>query len=301
MNKREMEVHKAYLSGEKLVLTELRVVYEKALEDVKGELQRLQSMELTDSKIYQIEWQKAMEQQLEAIVNQLASKNYLTVLEYLSDTFDTGYWGTFYNLQGQGIPLIIPIAQDIVVNVLTRTAGNITLSSRLWNNANALAERVRGELSRGIAQGAHYNDIARNLANAVEGDLRNLQRIARTEGHRVYQESSQQAAKEAINAGADILKQWDSTFDSRTRPTHVAANGQIRNVDESFNVGDVTGMYPGGTGSAREDINCRCVSLQRARWALEGGEDTTKWDGEENDFVIFNDSDNFADFKISVS
>lgn len=300
MNKREVEVQRALLAREKRAMTELKVIYSVALDDVKREIVRLKAMESTQSRIYQIEYQRALMSQLEAIITALNGKNYLTVMEYLSDVYEDGYWGVFYNLQGQGIPLIVPIPQDQIAMVVLNTYGEVPLSERLWKNADDLKNRIRGELSRGIAQGMAYSDIARNLANQIDADYKKTLRIARTEGHRVGQASSYNASLVASENGADIVKQWDATFDSRTRPTHREADGQIRAINEPFSVGMASGQYPGGTGVAKEDINCRCVSLQRARWALEGEEDSTKWDNTINQHVIVNDSDDFNDFKLRV-
>lgn len=300
MNKREVEVQRALLAREKRAMTELKVIYSVALDDVKREILRLKAMESTQSRIYQIEYQRALMTQLEAIVTALNGKNYLTVMEYLSDVYEDGYWGVFYNLQGQGIPLIVPIPQDQIAMVVLNTYGEVPLSERLWKNADDLKNRIRGELSRGIAQGMAYSDIARNLANQIDADYKKTLRIARTEGHRVGQASSYNASLVASENGADIVKQWDATLDGRTRPTHREADGQIRAINEPFSVGMASGQYPGGTGVAKEDINCRCVSLQRARWALEGEEDSTKWDNTINQHVIVNDSDDFNDFKLRV-
>ena len=43
-------------------------------------------------------------------------------------------------------------------------------------------------------------------------------RIARTEGHRVNQQGFLDAGTEAKKKGTDIIKQWDATLDSVTRP-----------------------------------------------------------------------------------
>jgi hypothetical protein len=69
------------------------------------------------------------------------------------------------------------------------------------------------------------------------------------------------------------VKQWDSTVDARTRSTHVGLDGQLREIEQPFkSPTGATAMYPGGFGVAGEDINCRCVMLQRARWALDKSE-----------------------------
>lgn len=76
-------------------------------------------------------------------------------------------------------------------------------------------------------------------------------RIARTEGHRVNQQGFLDAGTEAKKKGADIVKQWDATLDSVTRPWHQEADGQIREWDDFFEVGGEKMKAPSIGGSAR--------------------------------------------------
>lgn len=58
------------------------------------------------------------------------------------------------------------------------------------------------------------------------------------------------------------FKQWISTEDKRTRPTHVAADKQRTLLSEPFRVGGAPLMFPGDPrGPAQEVINCRCSML----------------------------------------
>lgn len=74
----------------------------------------------------------------------------------------------------------------------------------------------------------------------------------------------------ASNAGTHALyqdwgvlkKEWYATPDERTRPTHTAASGQIRDMNEPFDVGVARLQYPGDpNGPLAEVIQCRCASL----------------------------------------
>ena len=58
--------------------------------------------------------------------------------------------------------------------------------------------------------------------------MNNAYRIARTEGHRIQNQSSMDAANKAKDSGADVVMQQDATLDSRTRPHHAQLDGQIR-------------------------------------------------------------------------
>ena len=102
----------------------------------------------------------------------------------------------------------------------------------------------------------------------------------------------QQHAKEA---GADIVKQWDATLDGNTRPWHADADGQIRELEQKFSVGGEEMDAPGIGGSARNVCNCRCVLLQRAKWALD--EDELKTLQNRAEYFGLDKTENFEDFK----
>lgn len=78
------------------------------------------------------------------------------------------------------------------------------------------------------------------------------------------------ACYKAKEKGADVVKQWDSTLDKKTRESHQQVDGEIRELDEKFSNGL---MYPcDPSGGADEVVNCRCALLQRGRWALGSAE-----------------------------
>ncbi|MED0735660.1 phage minor head protein [Aneurinibacillus thermoaerophilus] len=55
-------------------------------------------------------------------------------------------------------------------------------------------------------------------------------------------------------------KKWRSANNSRTRPDHKAANGQIVPLDKPFIVGGEKLMHPGDPrGSAKQIVHCRCT------------------------------------------
>ena len=55
--------------------------------------------------------------------------------------------------------------------------------------------------------------------------MNNAYRIARTEGHRIQNQSVMDAANKAKDKGVDVVKQWDATLDARTRPHHAMLDG----------------------------------------------------------------------------
>ncbi|MDO4839029.1 MAG: phage minor head protein [Clostridia bacterium] len=127
-------------------------------------------------------------------------------------------------------------------------------------------------ISRGIATGISYDDMARNIETASQAPLRRAKTIARTEAHRIYEASSEDARQQAKAAGAKVMKQWDATLDGKTRDNHRQLDGTIVEVDGYFTIDGKKAKYPGAFGDAAEDCNCRCVALTRAKWALNQDE-----------------------------
>lgn len=296
MNKRQKEVIQSQLKDEEAVIKKLKATYNKALKDINQKIKLLQADELTQSKIYQIEYQKALKMQIKAVLDNMNANQYTDIQDYLKNCYQEGFLGTMYDLQGQGIPLVFPIDQNQVVKALVNdTKLSKSLYESLGFNVKTLQRQINAEISRGIANGYSYNDIARNIANKANMGVNKAIRIARTEGHRISQQATFDAQKGAKERGADIVKQWDSTMDKKTRPNHVKLDGQIREVDEPFEVNGKQAMYPAGFGVPHEDINCRCVMLQRARWAL-GEDETTKMNNETGEIVKINEKD-FESFK----
>ncbi|MFA9375583.1 MAG: phage minor head protein [Lachnotalea sp.] len=284
MNKRQIEVQKATAKNEQSVLNQLQTTYEESLEDIGNKIKVLQSSKLTQSKIYQIEYQKALEKQVSGILDTMKANNFTTVAEYMQTCYEDGFFGTLYDLQGQGIPLCFPIDQEQMLKVCSYSTDDIKLSKRLYDNVDLFKRNTIAEIGRGISNGYSYEEIAKNLKFYGDTSLGRAMTIARTEGHRVQQSSTLDCQIKAKSKGADVVKQWDSTLDGVTRPTHKALDGQIQEIDKPFVAGGKRAMYPSGFGDPSEDCNCRCCLLQRARWALTD-EEFTKMNGDTGELV----------------
>ena len=158
-----------------------------------------------------------------------------------------------------------------------------------------LKKTISAEITRGIASSLPYADIARNISNVSKAPLSRANTIVRTEGHRIQQASTSDAQHAAKAKGADVLKQWDAALDGKTRPNHRKLDGQIREIDEPFEVNGRKVDRPGEFGDPAEDCNCRCACTTRARWALDESElDTLK---ERAAYFGIDKSKDFDDFK----
>lgn len=316
MNKWEKEVQKSLLDSEEAALKELEKQYAQALKEIQEKVKLFQvDIDLLDqalsqdgmdeatkamlksrkqSKIYQQQYQKALQDQVGSILNKMHGDNYTTIDKYLKDCYESGYIGTMYNIANQGIPIITPIDQSAVVKaVLTDSKVSNGLYNALGVDVSKLKKTITQEISRGIATGMGYGDMGRNISNVSKAPLSRTKTIARTEGHRIQQTSTADAQAAAKDKGADVLKQWDAALDGRTRDSHRRVDGEIRELDEKFSNGL---MFPGDpNGGAAEVVNCRCTSDTRARWALD--EDELEELKQRAAYFGLDKTENFEDFK----
>lgn len=305
MNSRQKEVIAASLDDEKAVLSALEKNYTVALADIKRNIKELQSNPLTQSKAYQLDFQRQLERQISGILDNLSGKNFASIADYLNTCYQTGFIGAMYDMQGQGVPLILPINQEQVLKAVQKTGDDIKLVNKIGVSTKELKTQVLEELKRGFASDLTYTDIARNISNRGQANLGRSMTIARTEGHRVQSEAKMDSYHAAKAKGADIVKQWDATLDGATRETHRMLDGQIRELDEDFTVLGASAPYPGGFGDPAEDCNCRCCMLQRARWAVEQVDPDTgeitgegayqKWNNETGGFIQCTGYDDFKE------
>lgn len=315
MNSREKIVQEAFINDEEAVIRRLKKVYEKALEDInktskdlqteieglnflydsiedEEEKKKLKSMQ--QSKVYQKQYQDAMKKQISGILDTMQVEEFKTVSGYLNQCYEQGFLGTMYNLQGQGIPLVFPMDQEAIVRaVQLESKISKGLYERLGEDVGLLKRKITATISRGVSTGMRYEQIAQQLAGYTNIGFNNAVRIARTEGHRIQVQSSMDACYKAKEKGADVVKQWDSTLDGKTRDSHSQVDGEVRELDEKFSNGL---RYPSDPhGKASEVINCRCALLQRARWAL--GDEFTKVDGFSDELKQFENQEAYDDFK----
>ena len=258
---------------------------EEARETVQSMLQ---------SKVYQKKYQAALKKQVDGIYDTMLDKEFKTVSDYIEQCYENGFVGTMFDLNGQGIPLCFPIDQEAMVRAVQLDSKiSQGLYSRLGEDVALLKKKITAQVSRGVATGMSYQQVAQQLASYSNIGFNNAVRIARTEGHRVQVQSGMDACYKAKEKGADVVKQWDAALDARTRESHALVDGEIRELDKPFSNGL---MFPGDPdGAAAEVVNCRCALLQRAKWALDDDElQTLK---ERAEYYGLDKAEEFDDFK----
>lgn len=304
MNRRQKLVQKQFLDNEEEVIRRLEQCYKSALKDINSKVELLMARQDADMQhvIYQVEYQKAMRKQIEGVLDLMQAEEFSTVSEYITKCYEDGFIGTMFDLQGQGIPLCFPMDQEAITRAVQLDSKiSKGLYSSIGEDVAKLKKNIAAEVSRGIANGSSYAEVALQLrghmigtyTGKTGGALYRANLIARTEGHRVQVQGSMDACYKAAERGADVVKQWDSTLDARTRPSHQRVDGEIRELDKAFSNGlDFPGDPAGG---AAEVCNCRCALLQRARWAVGGS--FTKMNNFTKQLETFEKPEDYAEFK----
>lgn len=87
--------------------------------------------------------------------------------------------------------------------------------------------------------------------------------ITRTETGRIFEMATQARLEEAEKIlGKKVQKMWQASGKPTGRPDHQAIDGQVRDIDEPFDVAGEKLMFPGDPGgSAWNTINCGCRSV----------------------------------------
>ncbi len=323
MKRHEQLLQAHFLDKEEAVIKRLRQVYGQSLKDATAKAEKLQKefddlaavydtiddeaekarlQSIMRSKVYQKKYQESLKGQMSDVLDKMHEKSYTTISQYLDECYTDGFVGAMQSLHKQGIPLAMPIDQKAMVRAVQLDS---KISKGLYNHLGEdvamLKKRITAEVSRGISSGLTHEQVASNLAARMTGKYENpggsmayAMRIARTEGHRIQCEATFDAMVAAKAKGADIVKQWDSTLDGRTRESHQRLDGEIREVEEKFSNGL---LYPGdSSGKAAEVIHCRCVLMQRARAGLDDGE-FTKMNNFTKQLETFESPDSYAEFK----
>lgn len=143
------------------------------------------------------------------------------------------------------------------------------------NRLVRIPEEVHDLVAGQVAQGAALGEGIPKIRDRVDSVLSTSQSprwanratvIARTETIGALNAGRLDAMRaEAEEFGEALDKIWLATEDSRTRPTHHAADGQRVPLDTPFIVGTFSLQFPGDpSGPPQEVIQCRCTMLSAA-------------------------------------
>lgn len=140
-----------------------------------------------------------------------------------------------------------------------------TLEQDYWSGiTDTQLDDLGRTLQEAIDAGESARDLAKSVEDVFDGTMgrERATRIARTESTAAVSRGQQVAREHLHDEGLVDGKEWATTYDMRTRDTHMAANGETRAVKEDFAVGGYPAAYPGDVRlPARERVHCRCAAL----------------------------------------
>lgn len=120
---------------------------------------------------------------------------------------------------------------------------------------------MNSAITQGIVQGESIRDIAKRVARVTgESSYKSALRNARTAYTGAQNAGRIEGLHQAQELGIKVKKQWMATLDGKTRDAHADLDGQIRDVDEPFEVDGMEIDYPGDpTADPSLVYNCRCT------------------------------------------
>jgi uncharacterized protein with gpF-like domain len=145
---------------------------------------------------------------------------------------------------------------------MARLALQYISGEAIRRHITSIVETTRNQIinavTRGYADGLGQEGVAKYIRGLVPEFSRDRSAlIARTETHGAANFGATSAAKET---GLPLRKEWIAAEDARTREDHALADGQIVGMDDAFDVGGASLMYPGDPSAPVEQIaNCRCA------------------------------------------
>lgn len=145
------------------------------------------------------------------------------------------------------------------------------------------AQTLSSIISTGIKEGTSIDDLSEKVvAQGTSVAAKDATRAVRTNMTCSMNKGILEGFEmTASKTGEKVQKQWLSTLDDKTRPSHVELNGEIAELDEQFSNGL---RYPGdGNGAAEEIMNCRCTMT--AYFPDFEDEDQQEYDPDSTDYA----------------
>lgn len=118
--------------------------------------------------------------------------------------------------------------------------------------------QIQSVATQALLQGESIPHVAQRIANTM-GEMNRKQstRYARTAMTGAQNAGRSDAYQRAKDMGIGVKNQWMAIHDNRTRDSHRAQDGEIRDVGEKFSNGCA---YPGDISARPEEFwNCRCT------------------------------------------
>lgn len=201
------------------------------------------------------------------VVRQLSEQQIESLMDQAEETaiFDAAVRGIYVDMVGRGyrdaakrigIDPTSPGVQQAIVRQMVETL------TYYWNDTTK--EYVRKAVEDGIAQGLTTSQLQDAILQNKAFDPARARMVARTETTRALNAAASASWDEAVLQGINLEVEWITARDDEVRETHRELDGSMVKPGEPFvNSLGHSAFCPGQFNIAAEDINCRCVALER--------------------------------------
>jgi len=166
-----------------------------------------------------------------------------------------GFQAAFFQPSQAQVNVLLDFSADLIKNITSGMLSKINMQIRIAALGNRSTMDAMQEITRILGLKAGKKMTATGIAYRSE-------MIFRTETMRVYNLATQSQQNASAQLFPGLQKQWVATGDGRTRASHLAAHGQVVDVDKPFTVGGAELMHPHDpAGPAKETISCRCRTV----------------------------------------
>jgi hypothetical protein len=234
---------------------QIEKLYTQLSRNLESTLMSFEGKKLTPAKKI-----KALEAEIKKTVDKTYGKLSKNMVADLTKLSDRSYLKGLINVKKTAI--IKEEARKLANEIVGRKVAGKTITKRLTINFSKIKKDCLKIVKTGLNKGKSYKQIASEISKICNIDKNRALRIAWTEGHRVQEEANRRGFDKSRELGNKFDIEWLATRgDGKTRPTHVALDGQRADEEGYFYSGEHKTKYPGGFGVANEDIRCRCTLI----------------------------------------
>ena len=214
----------------------------------------------TEWELYQLPRLKAA---IDAAMKEFAARYVNELLQDQKNFWEFGQEMVDAPLSAVGITAMIPAIDTAMLVAMQNYSKHLVESlgadaaSKIYNEMamGLMGQKTPFEVMQAVGTNLKDPGIFNSIAARAET-------ITRQECGRILEAASQARMEKAAELVPGLQKQWQHGASRVPRLTHIAATGQIRDVNEPFAVGGEALMYPRDpAGSPGNTINCSCYTV----------------------------------------
>lgn len=235
LDKEMLEIYKkSEKSGAKAARESLRR-YKSAQDSILAEIAKI-AMEYNEngnlkiSHAQRLKVLASLSKKLREHCGDLAKDDKAALTDTLTNVIDDAYISTAYAID-KGIEInksFALLSKEFIDTALSNEVDGKTFSKRIWDNCNALANRVKDDVSRAMIQGTSTEKLARQIKNDFGSTAYQAKRLINTEVARAVTTAQEEAFK---NSGVVSMVMWTATLEDNTCNECAQNDGQYFAVD----------------------------------------------------------------------